>query len=379
MHRFWGFLGAIWVLPLAAAEMGPALPSASTRTSVPAQAEARFPGKRWETCMPAAVGLRTESLNALRDLVGGRGCVIRKGRLAYSWGDISQSSDVASAMKPLLSTLLGMAVQEGRIRGVDDPVVEFEPRLQALNAGKDARITWRHLAMQTSGYGLSEGPGQAYSYNDYALALYYDTLTLGVFGTNGTAVLHQQISGPLEFEDPCTFEAFGPKDRPGRLAVSVRDFARFGWLILQGGRWNGRRLLDSNWVHLAASSPLDPGFPRSSGEEKPMIPGQRSIGGGRNITPVGPGYYSFNWWLNGRDARGNRLFADAPSDAIIAAGHGGQRMLWILPSLDMVVCWNDSEIDDQDRSPGNAETRCNQAAKRMVESVQNQRGGSGQP
>ena len=42
--------------------------------------------------------------------------------------------------------------------------------------GKDASITWRHLASQTSGYGLGEAPGKAYAYNDSALALYYDTL-----------------------------------------------------------------------------------------------------------------------------------------------------------------------------------------------------------
>jgi hypothetical protein len=44
--------------------------------------------------------------------------------------------------------------------------------------------------------------------------------------------------------------------------------------------------------------PLPPNFPRTSGEFAEMLPRQRSIGGTRNITPVGPGYYSFNWWLN---------------------------------------------------------------------------------
>ena len=42
-------------------------------------------------------------------LVGGRGCVVRHGFMVYSWGDQSKSSDVASAMKPLISTLLLMA------------------------------------------------------------------------------------------------------------------------------------------------------------------------------------------------------------------------------------------------------------------------------
>ena len=82
-----------------------------------------------------------EKLDALRDLVGGRGCVARHGFMVYSWGDQSKSSDVASAMKPVLSTLLLMAVQEGRLKSVEEPVAEFDPRLKTLNNGKDAGIT----------------------------------------------------------------------------------------------------------------------------------------------------------------------------------------------------------------------------------------------
>ena len=58
---------------------------------------------------------------------------------------------------------------------VDGNEPRLEPRLKALNNGKDASMAWRHLASQMSGYGWSEPPGQAYAYNDYALALYYDT------------------------------------------------------------------------------------------------------------------------------------------------------------------------------------------------------------
>ncbi|MGC9327087.1 MAG: hypothetical protein ACP5I1_05610, partial [Candidatus Hinthialibacter sp.] len=98
------------------------------------------------TCEPQAVGLDQEKLDALRDLAGGRGCVIRHGYLAYSWGDPSKSRDVASAFKPVLSTLLCFAIQEGKIAGPDERVARFEPRLKEINNGKDAAMTWRHLA-----------------------------------------------------------------------------------------------------------------------------------------------------------------------------------------------------------------------------------------
>lgn len=160
-----------------------------------------YPGKSWETKVPKEVGLSSEKLHVLANLVGGRGCMIRGGYLVYTWGALSKSGDVASAVKPVISHLLLVAVQEGNLRGVDDPVAEFEPRLRMLNGGKDERITWRHLASQTSGYGLVEPPGKAWAYNDYALALYYDTLTEKVFQQTGTTLLRKYLADVLQFEE----------------------------------------------------------------------------------------------------------------------------------------------------------------------------------
>lgn len=338
-------------------------------TSLFAGAPGVYPGKHWETRNPETVGLSREKLDSLAQFVGGRGCLVRHGCMVFTWGDAARSGEVASALKPVVSTLLFMAVQEGRVPSVDGRVCDFEPGLKSLNAGKDAAISWRQLASQTSGYGLKEPPGAAYSYNDFALALYYDTLTAKVFGTNGTEVLRTRLAEPLEFEDRYSFEAFGPKDRPGRLALSVRDFARFGLLYLRGGQWRDRQVLKPEFVEMAINSPIPPSLPRTRGEEAPMLPAQRSLGGGKNITPVGPGYYSFNWWLNRTNQQGQRLYVDAPPDTYVASGHGGKRALWIFPSLDMIVCWNDSPIDDHDRSPGNPASRCNQAVRLLMAAV----------
>jgi CubicO group peptidase (beta-lactamase class C family) len=352
-------------LALAAAMLAGIGPSAAA-ADPPAEF---FPGREWRTCSPKEAGLSGEKLAALTNLVGGRGCVVRHGRLAFNWGDSAKSSDVASAFKPLLSTLLWVAIHENRLPGPDALVADFEPRLKTLNDGKDAAITWRHLASQTSGYGLAERPGEAYSYNDFALTLYYDTLTERVFGTNGTEVLRTRLAEPLQFEDRYTFNAFGPNNRPGRLALSCRDFARFGLLVLRQGRWRDRQLIPASAFVAMTNSLVPPAFPLTSGREAAMLPRQRSMGGTRNITPVGPGYYSFNWWLNRTNAAGQRLFVDAPPDAFAASGHGGMRVLFLAPSLDLIVCWNDSRIDDHDKSPGNAATKMNQAAKLIRETV----------
>lgn len=332
-------------------------------------AAAVYPGKEWETRTPEQVGLDPVKLKALEELVGGRGCIVRHGYLAYSWGDITKSADVASAFKPLLSTLLLMAVRDGKLRSVDAPLADVEPRLASLNGGKDARITWRHLASQTSGYGLSEAPGEAWAYNDFAITLYYDTLMDKVYRKPGTEVLKEQLAEVLQFQDPYSFEAFGPKDRPGRLGVSVRDFARFGLLWLHKGRWRNRQLIPPRLVKLALTSVVPAGLPRTQGKEAAMLPGQRSMGGGKDITGTGPGFYTFNWWVNGRDRLGRRLFASAPDDLLLASGHGGIRALWIIPSLDLVASWNDTRLDDHDVSPENPDSKHNQAARLLREAV----------
>lgn len=355
-------LGVLSLLIGAALVTGP-------EASAPAEEHAVYPHPQWETRTPEQMGLDGRKLDQLRDLAGGRGCVVRGGYLVYTWGDPARSGDIASAVKPVISTLLLLGIQEGLLRSVDDPVAGVEPRLKELNGGKDAAITWRHLAFQTSGYGLVEPPGAAYSYNDYALALYYDTLMGQVFRDEGDHVLKTRLAEPLHFQDPCTFQAFGPKDRPGRLALSPRDLARFGLLYLRGGRWEGKQLLRAELLRMAISSPLAPDTPRASGREAAMLPGQRSLGGGKSITPVGPGYYSFNWWLNGLDRQGRRLWVHAPPDAYAASGHGGKRMLWVLPNLDLVVSWNDTTLDDHDACPGNSDAKVNRAIRLVVESV----------
>ena len=324
-----------------------------------------WPGTQWETCAPEAVGLSTGKLSALRDIVGGRGCVVRHGKMAFAWGDQTKSYDVASAVKPVISTLLFLAIQEGKLASPDALVADFEPRLKSLNDGKDATMTWRHLASQTSGYGLAEKPGAAYSYNDFALALYYDTLTEKVFLQPGLNAFRQRLAEPMQFQDSISFD----KPRPGRLALSVRDFARFGLLALHKGKWRDKQLVPASAFETMFNSPIPASTPLTSKQDAEMLPGQRSLGGTKSITPNGPGVYSFNWWLNRTDKEGRRALPTAPLDTILASGHGAKRTLWVIPSLDLVVSWNDSLVDDHDKSPGNPDTKLNRAARLLVAAV----------
>src|SRR6267142_2886646 len=117
-----------------------------------ARGEEVWPGEKWKMREAADVGMKKEKLEAMAALAGGRGCVVKGGCMILTWGEQSKSGDVASAMKPVITTLMLMAVEEGRIGSVDDRVAIFETRL----VGKNEGITWRQLASQMSGYGLIE-------------------------------------------------------------------------------------------------------------------------------------------------------------------------------------------------------------------------------
>jgi len=308
-----------------------------------------LPGVSWETREPEQVAMDAAVLRRLEAHVGGRGCVVRHGYMVHTWGDASQRADVASAAKPWYGHFLLKAVEDGRIGGLDQPVSRLEPRLAEL--AQDANITWRHLANQTACYGLEEAPGTAFDYNDWMMALLWDTLFLKVYSATyddvDETVLHPLLTDVLQCEDAPTFMAFGVGDRAGRLAVSPRDFARFGLLYLQGGNWDGRQLLREDLVELAVRSPLPNSIPRAAGAAVEMLPGQRTLGS-REVPDNQCdhlGSYSFLWWTNGVDREGRRHWPGAPLDAYGAFGHGGPRAMVVAPSLDAIISWNDARVN----------------------------------
>jgi CubicO group peptidase (beta-lactamase class C family) len=326
-----------------------------------------YPGRTWEARTPATVGMQTTTLTAFAQTVGGRGCVVRCGYMVYAWGDADKRSDVASACKPVYVHFLLKAVEDGRLKTTDEPVRLVEPRLDALNAAldhKDRRIRWRDLAYQTSCYGVRERPAQAYDYSDYNMALLFDTLFLKVYGSTWATVdrdvFHPMLTDPLQCQDNPTLMAFGTDNHPGRLAISPRDFARFGLLYARHGNWKGTQLISPRHARMAVTNPLPNSIPRTAGQPAEMIAGQRSIGGRNNQTDH-LGSYSWAWWTNGADRQGRRHWPDAPLDTYGAFGHGGIRAMIVIPSLDLVVSWNDAQTEGRERE--------NQALKLLVAAV----------
>lgn len=60
------------------------------------------------------------------------------------------------------------------------------------------------------------------------------------------------------------------------------------------------------------------------------------------------GSYSFLWWISGVDEMGQRHWPDAPDDTYGAFGHGGPRAMVVIPSLDIVLSWNDADLHSDD-------------------------------
>ncbi len=323
-----------------------------------------WPGSEWTHKSPEETGTHAESLGNLAKLVEGSGFISRHGYEIYSWGEYKKQRYIASAMKPVISTLLLCAVQEGKLKGVDDTVATVQPGLAAINGGKDLSMTWRHLACMVSGYGLVEPPGAAWAYNDFAIALYYDTLVEKVFQEDGTDVLHSRLSGPLGFQDKSSFASTGVQ---GKLGLSARDLARYGLCILRRGKWRDKQIIQEDLLGEMLHSPVPADIPAASGQEAAMLPDQRSIGGGKNDCLPGQGIYSFNWWLNTPGPGGRRPLAAAPPDTILASGLWGKHTLWVIPSMDLIVVWNSSPILDQRESVNAADTKFNAAAKLIRE------------
>ncbi|MBI5510938.1 MAG: serine hydrolase [Deltaproteobacteria bacterium] len=293
-------------------------------------AAAVFPGVTWQTRTPAEVGLDAAKLASYRNAASpnGPGVIIRGGYLVYSWGDASARGDWASAMKPVMSTLLFFAVHEGRLAGVDAKVRDWGWALQS----KDREMTFAHLANMTSGYALPEAPGAAWGYNDYAITLYSKTLFDRVFAqaANDVAAAPNRL-GPLQLQDGSFFGS-----RSGRgVDASPRDFARIGWFWLNRGNWRGAQLLPQRFFDDYVKSQVPASLPRTTGTDSNINDylGVGSIGGGVNQCAEGPGRYGFNWWFGGD------VLTAAPPDLFIAEGHGGREHMTIIPSQSLVVAY----------------------------------------
>ncbi|MEJ2237809.1 MAG: serine hydrolase [Gemmatimonadales bacterium] len=329
-------------------------PSVAAVVTTPEFAVA-FPGNQWEVRSPSQLGMDGSKLDQLAANIGGRGIVVKDGYVVKTWGSVSAKSDWASAAKPVISTLLFFAVEEGLVPSVYDLISNWGWDLSP----KDQSMTFFHLANMISGYARPEPPGEAWAYNDYAIRLYGLTMQ-DVFDATLDAAARQRFA-QLQLEDG---SLFGSRGGLG-IYTSVRDFARIGWLWLNRGNWDGNQLVPQSYFDAYMKPLIPPDLPRTSSASTNDYLGIGTYGGGSNQLAEGPGIYGFNWWFNEEaGGSGNLTWPDAPADVFQAAG--GTQIVMVLPSLNVVVAaiGNWGSFD-----PGNPNSGMNQNLKLLKEAV----------
>lgn len=332
------------------------------RLSNDSKQESVFPGKSWESRSPMELGLNSTVLDQLATKLGGRGCIIRHGYVAKSWGDQSQVADWLSSAKPVLSTLLFFAIEEGRVKSVDQPIADFGWGL----SDKDKSISFRHLGAMTSGYARPDAPGTAWAYNDFAIQLYQMTLFDKVFKDDaGNVAEHAKRLGALQLEDGLVFS------KKRRISASVRDFARIAWFWSNRGNWNGKQILPRLYFDQYMQPQVPEQLPHTQAADTNDYLDIKSYGGGSDhFAKCGPGIYGFNWWFNavGRQHPDTRTWPDAPADTVMSIGAGGNNTA-IIPSLGLVIAC--ASGDWNDLHGGDSKSKINQALKLLVSAVHN--------
>ncbi|MHC5537855.1 DUF5060 domain-containing protein [Singulisphaera rosea] len=306
-------------------------PKATSSATSGAERAQHFPGKGWETRDPASLGLDPATLDALANSLGGQGCIVKDGYVVKTWGSQAEKRDWFSSAKPVLSTLLMFAMREGKVKSPDQPIAEFGWALKP----KDQGMTFRHLASMTSGYARPEKPGEAWSYNDFAIQLYQKTLFDRVFQGDPEAVAnHATRFGAIGLEDGLSF-----RKSNRRISASVRDFARIAWFWLNGGEWEGKTILPREYFEENMRPQVPKTLPSTRPAETDDYLGIGTYGGGSDhFAKCGRGTYGFNWWFNatGRDHPNLRTWPDAPEELIMSVGARGNCSA-ILPSRNAIV------------------------------------------
>lgn len=296
MHRFSNTLLA---LLLATAALLGALPATAQSLS--------WPTKAWATSSPEEQGMSSEALGRLVDFGAANAMdsllVTRHGKIVldatYAPFQAGLKHRMYSSTKSVISTLIAMALRDGKLDSVDRKILDFFPDLTIANLD-DAKkaITIRHLLDMTSGLewveGLS-GPPESYiamarspNWVQFILdrpmaaapgsVFYYDSgnshllsaILTKVTGLSARDYAQQMLFGPLGIEDVLwRHDPQGISTGGEGLYLQPRDMAKIGYLYLRNGQWGGQRegqgegrregkqILPQSWIEGVAKSDID--------------------------------------------------------------------------------------------------------------------------
>ncbi|TAE31437.1 MAG: class C beta-lactamase-related serine hydrolase [Cytophagales bacterium] len=300
------------------------------------------------------------------------GVIVYKGYIVAEWGEPNRCDITHSVTKSFLSTVVGLAVDRGLIRSVNDTVAQYMPPIELYNqpvtrptedfakpelltpfeTPHNRTITWDHLLRQTSDFegtlwGKTDwadrpdtdpakwlnrkrnAPGSVYEYNDVrvnALALAATSVwrkplpqvlkenVMDAIGASNTWRWTGYRNSWIVLDGQAVQSVSGGGHWGGGMFINALDMARFGLLTLHKGNWNGRQLLSEQWLRQATTP-----------------------------TPAQPTYGYMNYFLN----TDRKLLPSAPASSYYHLGNG-TNMVYVDAEheLVMVVRWIDTKAMD---------------------------------
>ena len=298
--------------------------------------EPEVPAWEWQYGTPEEHGLDGSVLSSLHDTYDTTqilaSVVFKDGHIVdeyYKDGyDETTPFLLHSSSKSVTSALVGIAIEQGYIEGVDVPLSEYFPEILEFEDERWGRITLWHLLTHTSGIDCSDtGYWDAWRNSDnwieytFSRPITSEPGTVFDYATSNTHLLSaivQIATGQTLYEfgkenlfDPvgmesvtCDTDPQGISDGGNGFHMSIYDMIRFGILYLNGGVWQGQQIVPAQWV-----------------EDSKSLQFERSTGSAD---------YGYQWWV--------RTFGDEAYPAYFAQGHAGQ-YIFVVPALELVIAY----------------------------------------
>ena len=242
--------------------------------------------------------------------------VLHEGNLLYEnyWNNNSADTKhiAFSVSKSFLSALVGIALKDGLIDSIADPITKYLPD---FNGTGYEGVSIKNILQMSSGVEFNEdyadpnsdinkfgrAVAKGSSFRDFAKTLkqskepgtyhHYvsiDTQVLGfllaeVTGMSLQDYLHEKIWNKIGMEDEAYYivDNLGVEMALGGLNASVRDFAKFGQLYLNKGQWEGEQIVPEDWVNASHNT-----------DGPHLIPGESEL----SSSVWG---YGLQWWVPG--------------------------------------------------------------------------------
>jgi CubicO group peptidase (beta-lactamase class C family) len=264
--------------------------------------------------------------NPTTGLLIARGDTILVERYQYGRTDAHRFTSWSMA-KTVTAMLVGVAIDEGRIRSVDDLAAAYVPELAGTEYG---RTSLRHLLQMSSGVRFSENYGTKFSYASVETQVLGLVLSRAI-GRPVAEYLEQKMWQPIGAEADATWliDNSGQEATFCCLNAVLRDYARLGLLLAHDGKWRGRQVIPAAWLLDATTIRAD----------------QPHLRPGAAVPGLGYGYQT--WILGGErrmfllwGVRGQRIIVDPQSKLIMVNTAVHKRALDIPPLREMGAFWS---------------------------------------